>query len=232
MDYLRASDLRLALLCSRQVGKSATTGIKASWIVRHGGLALVVAPTERQSALLFRQVRDHLNADGAELVRETQTELELSNGGRAICLPGNRPSGIRGHTLRHDGPAALIVDEAAFGKTELWPVLSPMLAAAPDAAMYLLSTPCGPVGEFHRIWTEGGEAWRRVSVTAEECPRISEEFLEQEKARLGALYAQEYECQFVAAAGAFFSTDLVDAMFGGDSAEDLVGEMFKDEEAA
>lgn len=209
---------QIAVVCARQVGKSSTTALKAAGIIRRGGRAVVVAPTQRQSGMLFRSIRDHLVADGLSLDRETATEVETSAGGVGLCLPGDRPSAIRGVTLVHDGPSALIVDEAAFVKPALWPVISPMRAAAPSAGLILLSTPSGPAGELYRVWSEGGEEWRRVRVRAEECPRISPAFLCSERARLGdALYRQEYEAEFVAARRSIFDAEALEAMFGAPS---------------
>ena len=225
-DYLRSTAKREILLCSRQVGKSSTSALKAAHIVRGGGLCFCLAPTQRQAALLFRQISDHLVADNAAFTRITQTELELKNGGHAISLGTDRPSGIRGHTLVHPGDAVMLLDEAAFCRDEVWPVIMPFLASAPRARLVLLSTPCGPSGEFHRVWTEGGDDWNRVRVPATECSRISPEFLAQEEMRLGPdLYAQEFMCEFVQPAGAFFSSDLVKSMFDGNS-ETALAAMF------
>ena len=97
---------------------------------------------------------------------------------------------LRGLSLRHDGPAVLIVDEASRVRDELWATISPMLAAAPAAQQILLSTPAGASGEFHRAWSSG-EDWERVQITADQCPRISAEHLAAERIRLGdALYRQ------------------------------------------
>ncbi len=115
--------------------------------------------------------------------RETLTEVELVSGGLAISLPGDRPAMLRGLSLRHDGPAVLIVDEASRVRDELWATISPMLAAAPAAQQILLSTPAGASGEFHRAWTSG-EDWERVQITADQCPRISAEHLAAERIRL------------------------------------------------
>jgi hypothetical protein len=125
---------------------------------------------------------------------------------------------LRGLSLRHAGEAALLIDEAAFTKSELWPVASPMLAAAPDARLVMLSTPAGPAGEFHRAWTDESGTFERITVHASDCPRISHEFLEEEKRRLGVLYAQEYECQFIASGASVFSADALAAMFAKDFA--------------
>ena len=85
---------------------------------------------------------------GGRLRRETMTEVELVSGGLAVSLPGDRPAMLRGLSLRHDGPAVLIVDEASRVRDELWATISPMLAAAPAAQQILLSTPAGASGEF------------------------------------------------------------------------------------
>jgi hypothetical protein len=60
-----------------------------------------------------------------------------------------------------------------------------------------MSTPCGKRGHFYEEWVQG-EGWERALVRAEECPRISPDFLRQERLSLGELwYRQEYECEFV-----------------------------------
>jgi hypothetical protein len=215
---LRSDAKRLALLCSRQSGKSEAVALLAALIGFMGGAVIVVAPSLRQSSNLFRRMRGHLQKAGARFTRETTTEIALVGGGWATCLPGDRPSMLRGLSLRHAGQAALLIDECAFVKEELWPVASPMLAAAPDARLVVLSTPAGPVGEFHRIWTDEASTFERITVRAADCPRISSEFLEEEKRRLGVLYAQEYECEFIASGASVFSADALAAMFAKDVA--------------
>ena len=57
----------------------------------------------------------------------------------------------------------------------------------------------------------GGEDWFRVSVAATECPRISAEFLEEERRAIGPLwFAQEYMGEFVDSGTAVFGRDLVE----------------------
>ena len=57
--------------------------------------------------------------------------------------------------------------------------------------------------------------WRRITVRAEDCPRIAPAFLARERIRLGeALFEQEYHCEFIAAPGSVFSADVLAAMFG------------------
>lgn len=209
---LRSEAKRLALLCCRQSGKTESVSLLAAKIAAQGGAAVVVAPSLRQSSNLFRRLRAHLSRSGTSMTRETATEIATAGGGLAVCLPGDRPSMLRGQSLRHAGTAALIIDEAAFVKDELWPVASPMLAAAPDARLVLLSTPAGPAGEFHRIWSEE-QAFEKVTVKAADCPRISPEFLEEERRRLGPLFAQEYECRFISSGASVFDASLLASLF-------------------
>jgi hypothetical protein len=71
------------------------------------------------------------------------------------------------------------------------------------------STPFGKRGFFHQEWTEG-EGWHKVKVTAEQCPRISPEFLAEERKALGPWwYRQEYECEFVDVVDQIFSFETV-----------------------
>ena len=211
---------RLLLNATRQSGKSTVAALKAAWTVLQGGLAVVVSPSLRQSGFLFRKLARHLVASDASFRRETMTEVELVSGGLAVSLPGDRPAMLRGLSLRHDGPAVLIVDEASRVRDELWATISPMLAAAPAAQQILLSTPAGASGEFHRAWTSD-EDWERVQITADQCPRISAAHLAAERIRLGdALYRQEYFGAFVSAPGSVFDAEVLAHMFGDDTEEE------------
>ena len=160
-DVLLSAAPRLLLNATRQSGKSTVAALKAARTVLEGGLAVVVSPSLRQSGFLFRKLSRHLVASDAAFRRETLTEVELVSGGLAVSLPGDRPAMLRGLSLRHEGPAVLIVDEASRVRDELWATISPMLAAAPAAQQILLSTPAGASGEFHRAWSSD-EDWERV----------------------------------------------------------------------
>jgi len=88
----------------------------------------------------------------------------------------------------------------------------PMLATC-DGSLIMLSTPAGMRGEFYRAWTEG-ENWQRVRVSAEECPRLSKEFLAEELRELGPLmFKQEYGLEFITDLEAMFNSALIAAAF-------------------
>jgi hypothetical protein len=122
--------------------------------------------------------------------------MTLANGSRIISLPGDEKT-IRGYS----GVKLLVIDEAARVPDELYYSVRPMLAVS-GGRLAALSTPFGKQGWFYKEW-HNGSGWQRVRITAEECPRIPREFLEQEKRSLGAdWYAQEYGCVFIDACGA------------------------------
>jgi hypothetical protein len=64
--------------------------------------------------------------------------------------------------------------------------------------LWLMSTPCGKAGFFYATWEHAGPEWLRVKVPATECPRISKEFLEEQRSALGMeSFRQEHMCEFV-----------------------------------
>src|SRR5262249_10966467 len=65
----------------------------------------------------------------------------------------------------------------------LYLAIRPMLAVS-NGRLILMSTPWGKRGHFFEAWQNGGEAWQRIHITARECPRISPEFLAEEKASM------------------------------------------------
>jgi len=70
------------------------------------------------------------------------------------------------------------------------------MLAVSGGALMMLSTPYGKRGVFFEEWTNGA-GWERYEVRAEDCPRISPEFLEEERRALPArVYRQEYGCSF------------------------------------
>ncbi len=85
-----------------------------------------------------------------------------------------------------------------------------------------MSTPWGKRGWFHDEWHATSD-WERIKITAPECPRITAEFLAEERAALGdRWFRQEYLCSFEATIDAVFSEeDILRAI--GDPTEPLFG---------
>jgi hypothetical protein len=59
--------------------------------------------------------------------------------------------------------------------------------------------------------TGDDDEWERVTVTAEECPRITKEYLAKEMRALGPIaFKSEFGCEFIDDATAAFGTDMID----------------------
>jgi hypothetical protein len=131
----------------------------------------------------------------------------LSNGSRIVGLPG-REETIRGFS----GVTLLIIDEAARVTDDLYYSVRPMIAVS-SGRLICLSTPFGRQGFFYEEWSKG-TAWSRLQITADQCPRISQEFLTEERKALGPhRYAQEYFCEFLETSYQIFGRDLVMSAF-------------------
>lgn len=207
-ELLAADATRWLLCCSRQSGKSTTTAILGlhQALYEPYSLILLVSPSLRQSGELFRKLLEAWRRlpGAAEAVNESSLRLELRNGSRVIALPGNE-STIRGYS----NASLVVIDEAARVSDELLAAVRPILAISNRGRLVALSTPWGTRGWFYREWASG-EGWRRIKITATECPRISAEFLAEERRQLGEfLFQQEYLCEFLDPESAVFSSELI-----------------------
>jgi hypothetical protein len=169
-------------------------------LLQSGSLTLVLSPSLRQSAELFRKVLALYHRAGRPVLprRELTLSLELVNGSRIVSLPESEQT-IRGYS----GVALLVIDEAARVSDDLYRAVRPMLAVS-GGRLLALSTPFGKRGWFHEEWVSGRD-WQRVMIRADECPRISKVFLAEERASLGdRSYRQEYLCSWEDVTGAVF----------------------------
>jgi hypothetical protein len=207
-DFLRSSADRVLLNCSRQSGKSTMSAVIALHraLYHPGSLVLCLAPALRQSQELFAKIAGFYRDLGRPVPAqgERKLSLELENDSRIMTLPGSEKT-IRGFS----GAALLLVDEASRVDDELYYAVRPMLAVSGGALM-MLTTPYGKRGVFFEEWS-GGQGWERYEVPASQCPRISEEFLEEERASLPPfIFRQEYECSFEETEDQVFTTEMID----------------------
>ena len=213
---LRSTAPRLILNCSRQSGKSTTTATLAMHTALYTpkALVLLLSPGLRQSGELFKKCIQVYRALGRPVPAESESALSLSleNGSRIVALPGKEET-IRGYS----GVALLAVDEASRVGDGLYYSVRPMLAVS-GGRLAVMSTPFGKRGFFHQEWTEG-QGWERYEVPAEQCPRISPAFLEEERRALGPWwFRQEYGCQFSETTDQLFSHEDVMASITPDVA--------------
>jgi hypothetical protein len=177
-----------------------------------GSLTLLLSPSLRQSAELFRdKVMRLYNELGAPVRQQRPGDpalrLSLVNQSRVVSLPSSE-STIRGYS----NVALLIVDEAARVEDSLYYGVRPMLATS-GGRLVALSTAYGKSGWFYDSWVSG-EPWERVCIPATECSRISAAFLAEERRVLGErIFAREYLCQASESDDAVFRSADVAAAF-------------------
>ena len=201
---------RTILNCSRQTGKSTTAALKAvhTAYFQHGSTVLVTAPTKQQTREFIRKARNFAALAGASL-RGAKDAVFFKNGSRIVGIASNEDT-VRGFSAI----SLLIVDEASRVNDEVYFALLPMLAVT-DGNIWLMSTPKGKRGFFHAEWASAvSERWIKIRTKAADCIRISADFLEAQKRRLGERrFAQEFECVFIDIDHGVFHPDAVRGAF-------------------
>jgi hypothetical protein len=195
------------LNCCRQSGKSTTAAIVAlHTAIYDPGLTLCVSPSLRQSRELFAKVMLFLKSiePVIPLEEDNKSSCELSNGSRIVSLPGD-PDTVRGFSA----PKLVITDEAGYVSDQMQAALAPMLAVSRGRTIDM-SSPNGRRGYFFENWVNG-EGIERIRIIGRECPRISAEFLDQQRKKLGpVIFAQEFEGEFTDAESSAFSSELIE----------------------
>jgi hypothetical protein len=201
-ECLNSKSNRILLNCSRQSGKSTITSLMA---LHHAlftpkALVLVVSNIDIQAKETFKKIADSfhdLKTDWYQSEVDTVYEIRFNNKSRIIARTGNQPDSLRGYS----GVTLLIIDEAATVNPESYMVLKPMLAVS-KGKVVLLSTPRGKSGFFYDAYKDSQETnregWHYLEIRAEDCPRITNEYLMGEKERFpDYVFEQEYHCVFV-----------------------------------
>lgn len=146
----------------------------------------------------FDEFRGAVELPSDYLDEDTKLSVKFNNKNRFLALPGSEKTvrGISAVTL-------LLEDESSRVLDELYKSVRPMLAVS-HGRHILMSTPFGKRGHFYEVWEKRRRGvaakgtWEWYLVSADDCPRISKDFLEEEKEELGDLFfLQEYYNQFV-----------------------------------
>jgi hypothetical protein len=205
--FLTSVSRKVLVCCCRQWGKSTTTALVALHEALYAAPAMIIliSPSQPQSTELFKKIHGFWERlPGApEANQESLTRMELGNGSRIISLPGSEKT-----TRGYSAATLVVMDEASRVPDELLASVRPMLATT-NGRFIALSTPAGKRGWFYDSWIDG-EGWERVAIKGAECPRISPEFLDEERQALGPMrFSQEYECEFIDSETSVFNTDLI-----------------------
>jgi hypothetical protein len=204
---LKSRSRKIILNCSRQSGKSTTCaalGLHES-IYRHPSFGLVIAPSQDQSGelmLKFDEFRGAVELPSDYLSTDTKLAVRFANGNRFVARPGSEK------TARSFSAVTLLLeDEASRVLDDLYNSVRPMLAVS-NGRHILMSTPFGKRGHFFHIWDEQKDMWEWYEIPAEMCPRITKEFLGEEK-RINPWFEQEYHCKFLETVDSVFSYEQV-----------------------
>jgi hypothetical protein len=206
---LRSESGRQLYLASRQSGKSSVAAVKALHKAMYTprSLVLLVSPSLPQSQEIFRKCltayRDLGRPEGIE--GESALRLELGNRSRIISLPGSEKTNV-GYSAD-----LLVIDEAARTPSELVEALLPTVAVT-GGSIIGLTTPAGARGWFYELWTQPDveSVWERYEITADGCPRITEEIIEEARMTRGERHVrQEYYCSFEVDEAGFFEDHTV-----------------------
>ena len=207
-EVLRSEAKRGILNCTRQWGKSTVAAAKAVHraYTRPKSLVLVASPSYRQSAEFVRKASEMVSMLKIRPRGDGDNEISLlfPNGSRIVGLPG-----MEGTVRGFSAVSMLLIDEASRVEDAMYKALRPMLAVG-DGDLWLLSTPFRKRGFFYSNWELGGPEWHRVRVTALECPRISKQFLEEDRTQQKGDFRMEYMCEFMEDGFSVFSRDLVE----------------------
>ena len=207
------------LLCGRQVGKTTAMSIKAVELcVKHfkkGDLILINSITEKQAYHLLAKALIYAKALYPKLIitkgadKPTKHKLMFKNKTGILCYAaGETGEGLRGFTIKK-----LMSDEGSRMSEEYFIAVSPMMSVI-SGSRDIASTPAGKlhtdgtIKYFYKCSTD--KKFKKFYVSAEDCPRHTEEFLADEKERLSRLaYAQEYLAIFTDELRRIFDEDWV-----------------------
>lgn len=217
IPLLRSTDKRSIIVKGRQTGGSKTLSAKVvySAFTNQDGVYAIVAPSQRQSSLLFKSVMDwfqqhewlqaELNIKGA---RFTQTEIQLPNRSIIYALPSGRDGRtIRGLAIGSNG--YIVYDEAAMIPDRAFEAMD--FSTATGGGVILNSTPLGEDGYFYEQYclstlaTMDKPIYKGYHWPSEINPLISKEFIEiQKRSKSELAFQQEVLGQFVAGFGKWF----------------------------
>lgn len=216
---------RVALLASRQIGKSTVTTIYALWVAcfQKDKRIIMLANKEKTAIQLFSRIRlayEMLPNWLKPGVKDTfgKSEMKLVNGSSIAC------SSTSASSVRGDSANVLILDELAFVANEIvnefWESVMPIISSSPNSQIFIVSTPNGTQNKFYDIYTkaERGESdWTAIRVDWWHVPGRTETWKKRMIQDLGSVdrFNQEFGNQFIEVGQSPFKKEVFDFLREG-----------------
>lgn len=213
VEILLSKDRKLHIRKGRQIGASFVLALKCViWAVLHPeSTVAVISPSQRQSSLVFRYIRDIFQSH--ELLRPeienkesrySQTVIVLPNGSTIYSLPcGNDGRTIRGISIPTG--SIMIVDEAAFIPEKVWEAIDYFTAMGGQEI--ISSTPLSKSGRFYDSSID--KSYKHMHIPTWMNPLITRQWI-REKKKLRS-YTNEIAGEFIAGEGRFFDPEIIRA---------------------
>lgn len=208
LEILNDISRDIVIRAGRQVGKTTVLAMKALQmaLTKPNQLILLVAPTIRQSDIIFSHIREAVSINpllSKTIARLTQTMCFFKNNSKIYALP----SGKYGYNIRGFPATAIIMDEGAYIKNDVYTAIQPSRAVT-RGTLIVSSTPFGKQGKFYQFYFD--ETFSRHLIRSTESPIIDQQFLKKERGRMTeADFTQEYEAEFIEEVDTYFSRELI-----------------------
>ena len=194
----------------RQVGKSLAVAKRIVYFAKKypGSVSLIIAASERQESYLLDKVMVELGKHKFR-IRPTLTRLWLDNDSRILKYP----VGKTGEYVKGEAIDFLYCDEAMFIPERVYKSVLPMLVISREKGLgwetLLSTTDKEPVGYFFESFSDPD--FKEFTISAEECPRISEEYLKKQKEKLSNKeYRTIWLAEFIEEFNKYFTREIIE----------------------
>ena len=261
VKILRDRSKNISIRMGRQMGKTAAIAILALWYAftrpdaktpQERVTIVIIAPSQRQSKIMYNQIREYIHANPileSSVTKSTLETIQLDNNSSIHNFPvGDSAEKVRGFSIN-----LLIVDEAAYIKQRIYTAILPSLAST-NGNLILIGTPATRTGLFYQTfypgkgakglklkfsthWYPYSDALEVVRMDANGTPlsdssgnpitQLSKEWIEYQYETMNkAAFAQEFEARFVDESLGYFTREDIIA-----NIEDYPMEFKNDEES-
>lgn len=224
MDIMDAEQRFILVVKSRKIGITEAIIRRAACLSlsRYVGFqVLFVSQREDNSEMMMSRLQGLFwNSPYENLIaKATSDYLRLQNGCEIYSLPSTAQS-LRGFPR----VKAVYLDEAAhfvqLNDENIYAALRPSIVNT-QGDFVIVSTPRGQRGFFYKLYRDD-DSFRKFVLPYHVAPGLIEPAtVEAERATLGPLFAQEYECAFLSSENAAFPPGLVEQSLSDYELEEL-----------